>query len=58
MVTEQEKIAYLDEHISYEVVMLSYTFMRVLTSRPSTPEEQLDYNAFLESFGVLFGSGT
>jgi hypothetical protein len=32
--------------------MLNYTFMRVTTSRPSTPEEQLDFNAFLESFAV------
>ena len=32
--TEQEKIAYLDEHVSYEVVMLNYTFMRVLTCGP------------------------
>jgi hypothetical protein len=52
MASEQEKIAYLEEHISYELVMLNYTFMRLVTSRPSTPEEQLDCNAFLESFGV------
>ena len=42
MADEQEKIAYLEERISYELVMLNYTFMRLLTSRPSTPEEQLD----------------
>ena len=52
MADEQEKIAYLEERISYELVMLSYTFMRLLTSRPSTAEEQLDRNAYLESFGV------
>jgi hypothetical protein len=52
MTSEQEKIAYLEEHISYEVVMLNYTFMRLLTSKPSTPEQQLDCNAYLESFGV------
>ena len=52
MASEQEKLAYLEEHVSYEVVMLNYTFMRLLTLRPSTPEEQLDGNAFLESFGV------
>jgi hypothetical protein len=52
MASEQEKTAYLEEHISYEVVMLNYTFMRLLTLRPSTPEEQLDFNAYLDSFGV------
>jgi hypothetical protein len=52
MANEQEKIAYLTERVSYEVVMLNYTFMRLLTSRPSTPEEQLDFNTYLESFGV------
>ena len=52
MADEQEKIAYLEERISYELVMLNYTFMRLLTSRPSTAEEQLDRNAYLESFGV------
>jgi hypothetical protein len=52
MASEQEKIAYLEEHVSYEVVMLNYTFMRLLASRPSTAEEQLDFNAYLESFGV------
>ncbi|MGB3022955.1 MAG: hypothetical protein WBB50_12620 [Methyloceanibacter sp.] len=52
MMSEQDKIAYLADHISYEVVMLNYTFMRVLTSRPSTPEGQLDFNVHLESFGV------
>ena len=52
MASEQEKIAYLEEHLSYEMVMLNYTFMRVLTLRPSTPEGQLDCNAFLESFAL------
>ena len=52
MADEQEKIAYLEERISYELVMLNYTFMRLLTSRPSIPEGQLDFNAYLESFGV------
>ena len=47
MASEQEKIAYIEEHLSYEIVMLNYTFMRVLTLRPLTPEEQLDCNAFL-----------
>ena len=45
-------MSYLEEHLSYEVVMLNYTFMRLLTLQPSTPEEQLDRNAFLELFGV------
>ena len=52
MASEQEKLAFLEEHVSYDVVMLNYTFMRLLTLRPSTPEEQLDCNAFLESFGI------
>lgn len=52
MVTEQQKIVYLEERISYELVMLRYSFMRVLTLCPSTSEEQLDFNGFLESFGV------
>ena len=52
MASEQEKLAYLEEHVSYDVVMLNYTFMRLLTLRPSSSEEQLDRNAFLESFGV------
>jgi hypothetical protein len=42
MATEQQKIADLEERISYELVMLSYSFMRVLTSRPSAmPLDQL-----------------
>jgi hypothetical protein len=56
MTSEQEKIAYLEEHISYEVVMLNYTLMRLLTSRPSTAEQQLDFNAYLESFAVHAGN--
>ena len=52
MADEQEKIAYLEERISYELVMLNYTFMRLLTSPPSSPEEQLDFNAYLESFAA------
>ncbi len=47
-----EKLAYLEEQLSYELVMLNYTFMRLMTSASSTPEEQLDFNAFLESFAV------
>jgi hypothetical protein len=52
MASKPEKIVYLEEHVSYEVVMLNYTFMRLMTLQPSTPEEHLDRNAFLESFGV------
>jgi hypothetical protein len=52
MASEQEKITYLAEHVSYELAMLNYTLMRLLTSRPSTAQEQLDFNAYLESFGV------
>lgn len=50
--SEQEKIAYLEERISYELVMLNYTFMRLLTSSATTANEQLELNAHLESFGV------
>ena len=53
MASEQEKIAYLEEHISYEVVMLNYTFMRLLTSKPSTAEQQLDLNAYLR---IIWGA--
>jgi hypothetical protein len=52
MASEQKKIAYLEEHVSYELVMLNYTFMRLVASAPSTAEEQLDFNTYLESFGV------
>jgi hypothetical protein len=52
MSSEQEKIAYMREVVSFDLMMLNYTFMRIVTSHPSTPEEQLDCNAFLESFGV------
>ena len=51
MASEQEKIAYLEEHISYDVLVLNYAFRRVLTSPPSRQNE-LDFNAYLESFGV------
>ena len=53
MASEQEKIAYLEEHISYDVLMLNYTFMRLLNSPPSSPEQQLDFNAYLESAALL-----
>jgi len=32
--------------------MLNYTFMRLMTARPPTQEEQLDVNAYMESFAV------
>ena len=50
--TEHETLNYLNHHISYEVIMLNYTFMRLMTFKPSTAEEELDRNAFLEAFGV------
>ena len=50
--TEHERLNYLNEHISYEVIMLNYTFMRLMTFKPATAENELDRNAFLESFGV------
>ena len=46
--SEQEKIAYLEERISYELVMLNYTFMRLLTSSVTTANEQLELNAHLD----------
>jgi len=52
MASEAEKIAFLEERIGYELAMLNYTFMRLVTARPSTAEEQLDRNAFLESFAI------
>ena len=51
MSSEQEKIAFLEEHISYDVLVLNYAFRRLLTSPPSRQNE-LDFNANLESFGV------
>ena len=50
--TEHERSNYRNEHISYEVIMLNYTFMRLMTFKPATAENELDRNAFLESFGV------
>ena len=50
--TEHERRNYRNEHISYEVIMLNYTFMRLMTFKPATAENELDRNAFLESFGV------
>ena len=52
MINQHEKLSYLNEHISYEVIMLNYTFMRLMTFRSATSEEELDRNAFLESFGI------
>jgi hypothetical protein len=52
MSSEQEKITYLREIVSFDTVMLNYTFMRLLTLRPSTSEEQLDHNAYLDSFAL------
>jgi hypothetical protein len=52
MGTSAEKAAFLQERVGYELAMLNYTFMRVVTARPSTSEEQLDRNAFLEAFAV------
>jgi hypothetical protein len=47
-----KKLSYLNEHISYEVIMLNYTFMRVMTFKASTAEDELERNAFLEAFGA------
>ena len=38
MSSEQEKIAFLEEHISYDVLVLNYAFRRLLTSPPSRRE--------------------
>jgi len=52
VIEQHEKLSYLNEHISYEVIMLNYTFMRVMTFKASTAEDELERNAFLEAFGV------
>jgi hypothetical protein len=52
VINQHDKLSYLNEHISYEVIMLNYTFMRLMTFRSATSEEELDRNAFLESFGI------
>ena len=52
MINQHDKLSYLNEHISYEVIMLNYTFMRVMTFKASTAEDELERNAFLEAFGV------
>jgi hypothetical protein len=36
----------------YEVIMLNYTFIRLMTFKPATAENELDRNTLLESFGV------
>jgi hypothetical protein len=51
-VAQHERLNYLNDHISYEVIMLNYTFMRVMTFKASTAEDELERNAFLEAFGV------
>jgi hypothetical protein len=51
-VTEHERLNYLNDHISYEVIMLNYTFMRLMTFKASTADDELERNAFLEAFGV------
>ena len=52
VINKHDKLSYLNEHISYEVIVLNYTFMRLMTFRSATSEEELDRNAFLESFGI------
>jgi hypothetical protein len=52
MTREQEKIAYLREVVSFDMVMLNYAFMRLLTLRRSTSEEELDLHAYLDSFAL------
>ena len=53
MASEQEKIDYLSERIGYDVVMLNYTFMRLLTSR-STRSSSTSTSCW-KSFGVTHG---
>ena len=52
MASEREKATYLEGRVGYEVVMLNFIFMRLMTARPSTQEEQLDVNAYMKSFAV------
>ena len=40
--TEHERRNYRNEHISYEVITLNYTFMRLMTFKPATAENELD----------------
>ena len=46
VINKHDKLSYLNEHISYEVIVLNYTFMRLMTIRSATSEEELDRNAF------------
>jgi hypothetical protein len=46
-VTEHERLNYLNDHIGYEVIMLNYTLMRLMTFKASTAKDELDRNAFL-----------
>lgn len=41
-----ERVAYLREHLHYEVIMLRHAYSRMGTS------DGLDFNAFLEAFAV------
>jgi len=42
-----EKIRHLDEHLPYELLMLRYTHKHL-----PEPHHQLDFNCFLECFGI------
>jgi hypothetical protein len=42
VINQHDKLSYLNEHISYEVIMLNYTFMRLMTFKPATAENELD----------------
>jgi hypothetical protein len=48
--TEEQKIAYLQEHLPYEVLMLRYAIDKITTGEITTPQQQLDWNAHYESF--------
>jgi hypothetical protein len=43
--TENQKTAYLEDHLPYEILMLRYTFQKIMAF-----QSQLDWNAYYESF--------
>jgi len=39
---EHERLNYLNEHVSYELIMLNYTFMRLMTLNSSTAKPSVN----------------
>ena len=44
---DMEKVAYLQEHLPYELLMLRYTLKKIVA-----PQLRLDWNVYFESFAV------